>query len=665
MGRTIRGAGAPLVLCILFAGRVHAQDSSSNQPIALPPVIVSATGVPTPSDQIASSVTVITADDLQRDHRSTVADALSTVPGLNVVQSGGPGGQTAVFIRGTNANHVKVLIDGIDVGDPSVPNGAFDFAHLLTGDIERIEILRGPQSGLYGSDAIGGVISITTKSGEGPPKATGVVEGGSFGTFNQTANLSGSQGNFSYAFNILHFQSNATPVTPLHLLAPGERRIDDKYNNWTYSTKLGANVSDDVAVNLVARYTDAKLGFTGEDFLNFVPPAPEALQDTQRNHQLFTRGEVVWSLFNGRFKNYFGVSYSNQWQWNFDPNPDSFFTTPLVAPPTTNLGVRTKVDWRGEAHIAPGQTLVMGLQDERESLRTDSTGTVDPFFNFTQTTTRAQTGNKAAFVELQSQVTKQFSLVSNIRYDDNDGFGPHVTWRVAPIFIVPLTETTLKGSYGTGFKAPTLTQLFVDNPSFMIKANPNLLPEESKGYDFGFEQPLFNGRLRVGATYFHNDVTNLIVGTFDPVAFVFSNTNVGEATMHGVESFAALRVNDQLAVRADYTTTVTRDETTGLGLLRRPGNKLSVSAIWSPVERLTLSTTVLRVGSWIDISRDGSIPRLDAPGYTTVNLAANYKVDDHVTVFGRIDNLFDRRYEDPIGFEHPGFGIFGGVRVTN
>ncbi|HEX5509080.1 MAG TPA: TonB-dependent receptor plug domain-containing protein, partial [Pseudolabrys sp.] len=195
------------MLCAISAQHVRAQDSSGSQPISLPPVVVSATGIPTPSDQVASSVTVITADDLQRDQRRTVADALSTVPGLNVVQSGGPGGQTAVFIRGTNANHVKVLIDGIDVGDPSVPNGAFDFAHLLTGDIERIEILRGPQSGLYGSDAIGGVISITTKSGEGPPKATGVVEGGSFGTFNQTANLSGSQGNFSYAFNILHFQS--------------------------------------------------------------------------------------------------------------------------------------------------------------------------------------------------------------------------------------------------------------------------------------------------------------------------------------------------------------------------------------------------------------------------------------------------------------------------
>ena len=178
-------------------------------------------------------------------------DALSTVPGLNVVQTGGPGGQTSVFMRGTNSNHVKVLIDGIDVSDPSITNGAFDFAHLLTGDIERIEVLRGPQSGLYGSDAIGGVISITTKKGEGPPKVTASVEGGSFGTFNQTAALSGVAGALQLRLQCAAFPRRpSTPVTPLDLLAPGEKRINDSYDNWTYSTKLGADLTDNLAVNL-------------------------------------------------------------------------------------------------------------------------------------------------------------------------------------------------------------------------------------------------------------------------------------------------------------------------------------------------------------------------------------------------------------------------------
>jgi len=660
----VRRIGATLALAALLAHPASAQDNTSSNTQVLPQIVVSPTTIPTPSNEIASSVTVITAADLERDQIRTVPDALNTVPGLNVVQSGGPGSQTAVFMRGTNSNHVKVLIDGIDVGDPSTPNGAFDFAHLLTGDIERIEVLRGPQSGLYGSDAIGGVISITTKKGEGPPKVTATLEGGSFGTFNQAAGLSGSQGEFNYAFNVLHLRADSIPVTPPDLLAPGEKANNNSYNNWTYSTNLGANLSDNLAVNLVGRYTDAKLGLTADDGVNFPPnSAPEVLQDTQRNHQLFTRGEVVWSLFDGKLKNFFGVSYANLWNWNLNPNPDSFNPFGSVAPPTTNVGVRTKYDWRGEVRVVPGQTLVLGLERETDSLRTDSTATAAGV----QTTTTASTGNKAGYVELQSEFFKRFFVVSNIRLDDNESFGPHTTWRVAPAFIVPGTETKLKASYGTGFKAPTLTELYVNNPTIFQLANPNLLPETSKGYDVGFEQPLLNDRVRFGVTYFSNDITNLIVNQFNGISFTSTYANVGEAKMYGVESFASAILTEQLKVRADYTTTYTRDETTELGLLRRPGNKASLTAIWTPDDRFTLSATVLHVSSWIDVNRDTAtfIPRLDAPPYTTVNLAANYVVDKHVTVFARADNLLNQQYQNPVGFERPGLGIFGGVRVSN
>jgi len=627
--------------------------------------VVSATTVPTPASELGSSVTVVTGDDLQREQLRTVPDALKKVPGLDIVQTGGPGGQTSVFMRGTNANHVKVLIDGIDVGNPSITNGAFDFGHLLTSDIEKIEVLRGPQSGLYGSDAIGGVIAITTKKGEGPPRVTATAEAGSFGTFNQTASLRGSQANFSYAFNVAHFRSTDVPVTPLHLLAPGEKRNNDNYDNWTYSAKLGADLSDNLAVNFVARYTDAKLGFTGEDFRLFPLDFPEALQSTQRNHNFYSRGEAVWSLFDDRFKNYFGVNYTNQWDWTLNPNPDFFFASPLVSPPITNLGERIKFDWRGEARLIPGQTVVLGLEHQSESLRTDSTGTVDPFFNFTQTTTTAKTSNKAGYVELQSEFAKRFFLVSNVRYDDNQSFGPHTTWRLAPAFIVPGTNTKLKGSYGTGFKAPTLTQLYVNNPSFNAVANPNLRPETSKGYDFGFEQPLFHDRVNFGVTYFHNDIKNLINNVFNLSSFSFTYVNVGAATTYGTETFASIAVTDQLKLRADYTTIVTRDETTGLGLRNRPGHKESLSAIWSPNQQFTLSTTLLYVGRAVEFNRDGTIPRVDSDAYTLVNIAGNYKVDDRVTVFGRIDNLLNRHYESPVGFDQPGFGAYGGIRVTN
>ncbi len=625
-----------------------AQQAPTNaQPSGTPAreqaIVVSPTAIETPINQIASSVTVITAKDMERDQRRTAPDALATVPGLNVVQSGGPGGLTSIFMRGTNSNHTKVLIDGIDVSDPSNPNRSFDLGQLLTSDIQQIEVLRGPQSGLYGADALGGVISIITKKGEGPPRATGMIEGGSFGTFNQTAALSGSQDRINYAFNVAHFRATDVPVTPLELLPPGQKAIGNNYDNMTYSTKLGVDVSENLTLNAVARYTDATLHFTGDTFdpVTFTS-FPAAAQSTQIVHQLFTRGEAVWSVFDGRIKNYFGVNYTNHWNYNISPGD--------VAP-TITTGDRVKYDWHAVTQLAPYHTVIVGAEHETETLQTS--------------TVSAENVNKAGYVELQSQFANRLFLVENVRQDDNDRFGEHPTFRLAPALIVPLTETKLKGSYGTGFKAPTLNQLFVSFPAFFFFANPNLKPEESIGYDAGFEQPLFNDRVRFGSTYFHNDITNLIQSVFDSTTFTSTNTNIGKAITEGTENFVAASITDRIRVRADYTFTRTVDATTGLELLRRPKEKWSANVIWNPIDPLTLSATVLHTGSFIDANRDFSIPRLLAPAYTVVNVAADYAVTDQVKVFGRVDNLFNVHYQNPTGFLQPSLGVYGGIRVAS
>jgi len=640
--------------------------------------VVSPTTVVTPSEQSASSVTVITADDIAAQQRLTVPDALAAVPGLNVVQSGGPGSQTSVFIRGTNSNQVKVLIDGIDVSDPSNPNGSFDFSQLLTGDIARIEVLRGPQSGLYGSDAIGGVISITTKNGSGPPKVTLSAGGGSFGTTNERASLSGSQANFNYVFNVQHFQSASTPVTPNYDLLPGEQRNNDFYDNWTYSTKLGYNVSDNLAVNVVGRYTQSKLNFTNDDFLDFFPLSfAEPIQSTQIDHQFYGRGEVVWSPVAG-FTNFFGVNYTNARTWNHDPNMDTGLVSPAVLPPFVNLGTRLKFDYRGELQVAPGQLLIIGAEDQNETLRTNSSSSFDSTFtNETFFTTNAERRNDAGWIELQSQLSKQFYLVSNVRYDANEDFGDHTTFRIAPVYLVPITGTKLLASYGTGFKAPTLEDLYVNFlPGFV--ANPNLKPEESTGWDVGFEQPIANNSFRFGSTYFRNDIRNLIATVESTTPGVLTLGNINTASTFGFENFAAWRVNSRLSLRADYTYTVAKADSTpgcasppcaGQQLLRRPKNKASLTANWQATDRLSISSTLLYVGPWWDLGRqtvppDGFNPYIKAPGYTTLNLAANYTLRDDVTLFARIDNLFNKQYEDPSGFMRPGFGIYGGIRLT-
>lgn len=626
-------SGIAALTLLGMSGAMAQEPSSAN---ILPTLVVSPTGNPTPLDQVASSVTVITRQDIEQQQRRTLPDALSTVPGLNIVQTGGPGGQTSVFMRGTKSNHTKVLIDGIDVSDPSNPNRSFDFGQMLTSDIERIEVLRGPQSGLYGADAIGGVISIFTKKGEGPPRVTAMVEGGSYGTFNQAAGVSGGQDRINYAFNVSHFRASNTPVTPPELLAPGGRAIGNYYDNMTYSGRLGADVNEYFSVSSVARYTEGMLRFTGDSGF---PSYPNSAQSSSETRQLFTRNEAIVRLLDGALTNYFGINTTNHETTNRSP----------TNAPTWNNGERVKYDWRSVARVAPWQTFVVGGDIETEKMRTN--------------TTTAENGNKAVYVESQSQFGERVFLVANVRSDHNDRFGEHTTWRVAPSVIVPGTETKLKASYGTGFKAPTLYQLFVDTPAYNSYGNRNLKPEESKGYDVGFEQPFLNDRLRVGSTYFHNDITNMI--NSGNINGIWTSVNVGKATTEGTESFISAAITDRLLLRADYTFTRAVDASNGLELLRVPKDKWSLSANWKATDQLTLSATVLHIGSFIDGNRDFSIARLVAKDYTLVNLAGEYVVNDQVKVFGRIDNLFDIRYQNPTGFLQPGLGVYGGVKVAN
>ena len=479
--------------------------------VTLSELSVSATGVPTPVDQVGSSVTVLTAATLEAQQRRTVPDALQQVPGLNVVQTGGPGGQTSVFIRGSNSNHVKVLIDGIDATDPSNPNGSFDFGQLLTDDLSRIEVLRGPQSGLYGSDAIGGAISFTTKRGEGPARATARIEGGSFGTFNQSGRISGSEDGFDYSVSIQHFRAAATPVTPPNLVPLGRAIHPNFYDNETVSAKFGYQFTDTFRINSVTRFINSRLLFTGTDFSTF-PAFPAAFRSAADVQQVFTRNEAEWTPFAG-FHNLFAINYSNLFNRQQGP------LDPLATPDaTTGLGERTRYEYRGDYQLSPGNLILFGAQRDDESL-----STTDPS-PFGAGNLRARNGNTAGYGEVQLTPFERAAFVANIRHDENDAFGPATTFRVAPSYILPFTETRIKGSVGTGFKAPTLSQLFQSFPASNFFANPNLRPEESLGYDAGIEQPL-GDRVLVGATYYANDFKNLITSN----ATFTSNENVGRA----------------------------------------------------------------------------------------------------------------------------------------
>jgi vitamin B12 transporter len=628
-------ASALLSLCCLRNSGAPAQDEPFSTDEALPRVIVSATRVPTPEDEIASSVTLITAADIEAQQARTLPDILQTVPGLSVVQTGGAGGTASLFMRGTNSNHVKILVDGIDVSDPSTPGDTFDLAHLLLAGLDRIEVLRGPQSGLYGSDAIGGAIYIVTRTGAGPPAATATLEGGSFGTFNQTGSLGGSSGGSNYAVDVDHFRSTGTPVTPADLVPLGARRNDDSYDNKSFSTKLGTSIADNLDVALVVHYIDATLHFTGDDF-NVSPSVPDATQSEHDSQQIFTRASAHLVLFAGRFDQTVGVAYTHD--HTTDLNPDSS--------PTDSHGDRLKIDWQGNITLAAGELLVLGAEHARDAIE--------------QSPISAQMTTNAGYAQLQSSFDGRFFDAVSVRYDNNDRFGGKTTFRIAPEYLVVATGTTLKGSVGSGFKAPTLNQLFVNFPDFGFFANPNLKPESSVGYDLGFEQALLQRKLRFGTTYFHNHISDLIN---DNSTFT-SDVNVDHATTYGFESFIAYAPGARLLMRADYTYTLAQDDVAHQELLRRPKVKASFAATWQATNALALTTTVLYVGPWIDGNRNFTIPRLTAGGYATANFAASYALSARLSLFGRINNLFDRRYEDPVGFDRPRFGAFAGIKAT-
>ena len=601
-------------------------------------LVVSATRLATPASQVASSVTVVTAADIEARQDRSLPDALQTVPGLFIEQTGGLGGQTSLFMRGTNSNHTKVLLDGIDIADPSTPTNAADIGKLLTGDIARVEVLRGPQSGLYGSDAIGGVINITTKSGQGPLKLTAQAEGGSFNTFNQRASASGSEGAFHYALTIDHVHEGSVLVTPQALLLPGEKRNNDFYDGVQASTKLGYDIADNFDIGFVGHY-GSSLGKITNDSFDPVTFAgfPSRTQTRIATLQYESRATAHLVLWDGRLDQTIGLGFTDAITSSADP--DNGYVL--------DKGQRTKLDYQGNIGLAQGETLVLGAETARDASRPGYS------FGFPSGPATGVTTN-AGYAELDSDLGNGLHNDAAIRYDDNSRFGNKVTYHIAPAWLIAATGTKLKASFGTGFKAPSLQELFGG-----FGANPLLKPETSTGYDAGFEQSLWES-VSGGATWFHNDIKNLIVNG-PPPAFTYGN--IGRARTQGVEAFLAWKPFDTLSLRADYTYTDAIDAATRLALLRRPRNQLSLTGDWQALPELNLDATLLVTGPQADIGRESGI-REKIGGYTVLNLAASYKLTETWSLFGRIENATDTNYQSPDGFLRPGIGAYGGIKVN-
>ncbi len=591
-----------------------------------------------------SAVSVVTSEDLEAEQIRHAADALRSLPGVQVNQSGSFSGLTQVRIRGAEANHTLVVIDGVEVN--STTDGAFDFATLLADDIERMEVIRGPQSGLYGSNAAGGVINIVTRSGKGPAQVMARGEGGSFGSYGAAASVSGGNDN---AHGILSFQQRGSDG--FNISALGEEDDDSEIMN--AFAKGGVQVLPWLKVDGVMRLDENDGGRDtdgpGLDGFFIQRDVPSYFEQRQR----LAGVDATATLLDGHWVQHFKSNYSDTVAEDF-----SFFGGAFS--PSRNDGSRFENSYTSTfAGDTPGflqsHHAVTGLLENTE----------ETFTPVTADDIERRRVTNAAAIEYRGQFLDQFDVVASLRHDDNDNFvDDFTTYRVAGSYAVPNTPVRLHSSVGTGAKQPTMFELYGAIPGLFVP-NPDLLSEESFGWDAGIELTLLKGRVLLDVTRFETDLENEIVTDFVGFSSTVSNLD-GSSERNGEEFSAAWRVTEDLTLSGAYTHLRAFDPD-GLWEIRRPEHAGRVDVDYRFADdKAHLRLGVIYNGTMEDIAF--AMPfftqtRVELDSYTIVRLAGSYEIKPGMELFARAENLFDEDYQEVYGFETAPAAVYGGLKV--
>jgi len=638
-------AGIAAGCVALFALSDSALAQSDNQ---LPTTVVTADRSAEPITNTASAISVVDQATLTQSNPGSLVDALRSVPGLDVSESGGPGRLSSVRLRGANTGQTLVLIDGVRANDPTAPGADFDFSMFPAGAIDHIEVLRGPQSALYGSDAIGGVINIITKKGSGPAVNNIRAEGGTYGTGALSGSTMGSQGPWSYAFTGAGIHSDSFSaygfrVPELEALVPHMER--DPYSRLSGSARVGYDAGEGVRFNagILSNYTRANYDETTGGFPTETP-AYSTKQYTQAN----INGAV--DTFDGRWTHSITT---------FADRSDRSFHDVFFAPKTTSISTSTIDDFIGDRVGAEYQgifragkfgTLTYGARDEEEIARIYHTSYF-PTFSPRMLTLGPQQETRSLFALYQLPLFERLNLSLGGRIDDVVSTNRFETWRATAAYLLPETGTKLRASAATGAKAPSLFQLF---SSF---GNPSLHPEESFGYDAGVDQTLFGGRVTLSVTGFSNRLKNLI--DFDFVSMHYLNVTRAATSGIEVESNVQL-VPTYVDLKLAYTNLRARDLSTGLVLARRPEHVLNVALDFTPTPQWLIEPRVIFVSRRFS----GTGETLPLSSYDGTYIYTSYKVDQTWKVFARAENIFDVRYQEVAGFGTTGMAFYGGVDAT-
>ena len=549
-----------------------------------------------------------------------LSDILATTPGVTVSRNGGVGTVTSVRIRGAEGDQTLVLIDGVRVNDPSSPGGGFDFAHLLTPALERVEILRGPNSVPWGSQAIGGVVNVITQRPTDRLQARGAVEYGGLDTVFANAGVSGAQGILSGALNAGYLKTDGVSA-----YAGGTE--DDGYEQFGASGRVEAVLAPNVTLDLRAHYADSETDIDGF-------PAPTyVFADTREystSQELSAYAGLKADLLEGRFRNTVSVQYSDIDRDTFDRDlgGDALYLS---------RGRSERYAYKGDLQATDAVRLVFGLEQEDLSFS-------DGFDSFDR-------GVSSVWGEAIVTPLEGLAVTGAVRHDDDDAFGGNTIYAANAAYRLS-TGTTLRASYAEGFKAPTLYQLYAP-----FYGTPGLDPESAESWDLGVEQSWLGGRVTAGLTWFTRDTTNQI--DFDLVTYTYSN--IARTKADGVELTLAAEPIDGLIVSGAYSHIDTENRSAGFEgnrLARRPESSASLSADYRFANDLSVGATVLAVGD----SFDDAANMVALDGHTLVGVRAELPVTQAVSVYGRVENLFDEDYQTVANYGSIGRVATVGVR---
>ncbi len=603
------------------------------------------------ADTVGSALTVVTGDELRNQQIRHAGDALRSLPGVSVNRTGGFGGLTQVRIRGAEANHTLVLVDGIVANDTTT--GSFDFSDLSADNIERIEIIRGPQSGLYGSNALGGVVNIITKGGKGPLEVTARAEAGAFRTFDYALRASGGNDKAwaSMSYNERH--STGFNVAPFGI-------ENDGLLMKSFSLKGGAMIAHGLSLDYVLRYSDKR----GDRDTEGGPVGSLAVQVDENitfGNTVFLGGvNLRWDTLDGRVTHIIRASRNETHTTDAQP---SFRSDNLSE--TLRYGYLGTVRFDTPAIARASHALTVLVDKEAESFTANS--------DFADHVTRDR-GRVAAALEYKGDLAQRLFFTANVRHDDNDIFEDFTTWRTAVSLKLPEIGLRPHASVGTAVKLPTMFETFGFIPNFFTP-NPNLKPEQSQGWDAGLEFGFWQNRAILDVTYFSQDLTDKIDGLAAGPGGSFTAVNTpGISLREGVELEAKLRPAPWLRLSGAYTYLMAV-EPTGLTEVRRPRDSARADLTYLfHGGRGSATVSGIYNGAATDVAFriDGAFPgflitspeRVKLDDYWLINLAASYKVQPGVEVFGRVENLLNEKYFEIYGFATPGIAAYAGVKLT-